>query len=114
MSLFLNITGTVPEDYVLIYSLQPHLLATYVSLYLSILLNFKLNFKKNFPWGIVSDIAIFVLKRDVKLQLTNSMGIFSGPHSGAPAFYDLTASTQKRWARSSDRIHFPVDVGCTN
>ena len=27
--------------------------------------------------GIVSDIAIFVLKRDVKLQLTNRIGIFT-------------------------------------
>ena len=28
--------------------------------------------------GIVSDIAIFVLKRDVKVQLTNNMGISDG------------------------------------
>jgi len=28
--------------------------------------------------GVVSDIAIFVLKRDVKLQLTDSCGEFSG------------------------------------
>jgi len=50
-------------------------------------------------WHIVSDIAIFVLKRDVKLQLTN-LGWHSQESNVLPFHMNLTASvnvkTEKR------------------